>query len=181
MGILARAHCSRNRRKIDRMPAKRRRQRRKQPRHGKHRPRIRLVFIDLEDRDARNGHKPPGIAQEAALKYLELTSGRIGSYFESPLGFRHGPKSLVDADTRSSGSTRGGRQALAALARAGVDAVLSGHVHDAFDRVVEVEGRSIRIIGAGTLSERLRSSRPSYNRLEWSAEHGLTVDAVHHQ
>lgn len=41
-----------------------------------------------------------GIAQEAALKYLELTSGQIGSYFESPLGFRHGPKSLVDAQTQ---------------------------------------------------------------------------------
>jgi len=41
-----------------------------------------------------------GIAQEAALKYLELTSGQIGSYFESPLGFRHGPKSLVDAYTQ---------------------------------------------------------------------------------
>jgi len=41
-----------------------------------------------------------GIAQEAALKYLELTSGQIGSYFESPLGFRHGPKSLVDAKTQ---------------------------------------------------------------------------------
>lgn len=41
-----------------------------------------------------------GIAQEAALKYLELTSGQIGSYFESPLGFRHGPKSLVDAHTQ---------------------------------------------------------------------------------
>ncbi len=41
-----------------------------------------------------------GIAQEAALKYLELTSGQIGSYFESPLGFRHGPKSLVDGQTQ---------------------------------------------------------------------------------
>jgi len=41
-----------------------------------------------------------GIAQEAALKYLELTSGQIGSYFESPLGFRHGPKSLVDPQTQ---------------------------------------------------------------------------------
>jgi tagatose-6-phosphate ketose/aldose isomerase len=40
-----------------------------------------------------------GIAQEAALKYLELTSGQIGSYYESPLGFRHGPKSLVDGQT----------------------------------------------------------------------------------
>jgi len=41
-----------------------------------------------------------GIAQEEALKYLELTSGQIGSYFESPLGFRHGSKSLVDANTQ---------------------------------------------------------------------------------
>ena len=40
-----------------------------------------------------------GIAREAALKVLELTSGQILSYFESPLGFRHGPKSLMDANT----------------------------------------------------------------------------------
>lgn len=40
-----------------------------------------------------------GIAREAALKVLELTSGQILSYFESPLGFRHGPKSLMDAST----------------------------------------------------------------------------------
>jgi len=39
------------------------------------------------------------IAREAALKYLELTAGKIFSYFESPLGFRHGPKSLVDDKT----------------------------------------------------------------------------------
>lgn len=88
---------------------------------------------------------------------------------------------LVDADTRSTGSTRGGRKALAELARAGVDAVLSGHVHDAFDRQVEVAGRSIRIIGAGTLSERLRASRPSYNRLEWSQGSELTVTVELHQ
>lgn len=41
-----------------------------------------------------------GIAQEAALKYLELTAGQVLSCFESPLGFRHGPKSLVDASTQ---------------------------------------------------------------------------------
>lgn len=73
---------------------------------------------------------------------------------------------LVDADTHSSGSTRGGRAALAALSRAGADAVLSGHVHDPFDLRVEVEGRAVRMIGAGTLSERLRATRPSYNRLQ---------------
>ncbi|MEI6894039.1 MAG: SIS domain-containing protein [Colwellia sp.] len=40
-----------------------------------------------------------GIAREAALKCLELTAGQVLSYFESPLGFRHGPKSLVDDKT----------------------------------------------------------------------------------
>lgn len=74
---------------------------------------------------------------------------------------------LIDADNRSGGSTRGGRQALAALARAKADVVLSGHVHDAFDRTVESAAGPIRIVGAGTLSQRLRRTRPSYNRLEW--------------
>lgn len=82
---------------------------------------------------------------------------------------------LVDAETRSSGSTRGGKLALAALARAGAQAVLSGHVHDAFDLPVETVGGMIRLIGAGTLSERLRATRPGYNRLEWSLEQGLQV------
>jgi 3',5'-cyclic AMP phosphodiesterase CpdA len=82
---------------------------------------------------------------------------------------------LVDADTEGSGSTRGGRQALAALAAAGVDAVLSGHVHDPFDLSVETENGPIRIIGAGTLSERTRATAPSYNRLEWTRQAGLSV------
>ncbi|MBU6266855.1 MAG: metallophosphoesterase [Sphingomonadales bacterium] len=82
---------------------------------------------------------------------------------------------LIEAGTHATASTRGGPRALAALARAGVDAVLSGHVHDAFDRVVEAGGLPIRVIGAGTLSERVRSTRPSYNRLEWSVAGGLSV------
>ncbi|MBU1310355.1 MAG: SIS domain-containing protein [Gammaproteobacteria bacterium] len=40
------------------------------------------------------------IAQEAALKYLELTAGQVLSSFETPLGFRHGPKSLVNSSTQ---------------------------------------------------------------------------------
>jgi 3',5'-cyclic AMP phosphodiesterase CpdA len=82
---------------------------------------------------------------------------------------------LVDADTKSTGSTRGGKRALAALARAGADAVLSGHVHDAFDLTVDADGLPIRLIGAGTLSKRLRRTAPGYNRLEWSAGQGLRV------
>jgi len=40
-----------------------------------------------------------GFARESALKTLELTAGKVLSYCESPLGFRHGPKSLVDENT----------------------------------------------------------------------------------
>ncbi|CAN5261490.1 metallophosphoesterase [soil metagenome] len=70
---------------------------------------------------------------------------------------------LVEAGTQGTARTRGGAKALAALARAGASAVLSGHVHDPFDRTVEAEGHSIRLIGAGTLSERVRGSYPSFN------------------
>jgi hypothetical protein len=43
---------------------------------------------------------------------------------------------LIDADTHGSGQTRGGKAALAQLAAAGADAVLSGHVHDPFDMTI---------------------------------------------
>lgn len=82
---------------------------------------------------------------------------------------------LVEADPGAAASTRGGKRALAALARAGADVVLSGHVHDPFDRMVEIDGMAIRLIGAGTLSQRLRTSRPCFNRLEWDGAGNLAV------
>lgn len=39
------------------------------------------------------------LAREAALKVLELSGGRILALSNSPLGFRHGPKSVVDPHT----------------------------------------------------------------------------------
>lgn len=39
------------------------------------------------------------LAREAALKLLELTDGRVVAMFDSPLGFRHGPKTVVDEAT----------------------------------------------------------------------------------
>ena len=70
---------------------------------------------------------------------------------------------LIEAATRSTASTRGGAAALAALGAAGADAVLTGHVHDAFDLTRDIGGRSVRLIGAGTLSERVRVTPPSFN------------------
>jgi tagatose-6-phosphate ketose/aldose isomerase len=39
------------------------------------------------------------LAREAALKLLELTDGAVVATYESPLGFRHGPKTIVNGDT----------------------------------------------------------------------------------
>ena len=40
-----------------------------------------------------------GIAQESALKMLELNAGKIVTMYDTPLGFRHGPKSIIDNTT----------------------------------------------------------------------------------
>ncbi|KQU38399.1 MULTISPECIES: SIS domain-containing protein [unclassified Rhodococcus (in: high G+C Gram-positive bacteria)] len=40
-----------------------------------------------------------GLARESALKLLELTAGEVSTYFDSPLGFRHGPKAVLDSET----------------------------------------------------------------------------------
>lgn len=40
-----------------------------------------------------------GIAQESALKMLELSAGRVVTMYDTPLGFRHGPKSIIDDNT----------------------------------------------------------------------------------
>lgn len=71
---------------------------------------------------------------------------------------------LIDSAAMTKRSrTQGGNAALTALAQAGADAVLSGHVHDPFDVPHHVGGRTIRLIGAGTLSERVRETAPSFN------------------
>ena len=44
-----------------------------------------------------NGLK--GLAREASLKLLELTDGKTVTMFDSPLGFRHGPKTIVTPST----------------------------------------------------------------------------------
>lgn len=82
-----------------------------------------LTFRDVADRchavleslgDIRNGvfgQRPwkrvvylgsgglQGTARESALKVLELTAGKVAAFYDSPTGFRHGPKSLVDPET----------------------------------------------------------------------------------
>lgn len=79
---------------------------------------------------------------------------------------------LVEAGTRGRALTRGGSRALRELAARGVAAVLTGHVHDAFDLVADTDAGPIRMIGAGTLSRRIRSTPPGFNELR------ITGDAL---
>lgn len=72
---------------------------------------------------------------------------------------------LIEAGTIGTARTRRGGRALAALAAAGADAVLTGHVHDPFEERRDIAGRSICLIGAGTLSERVRATPPSFNAI----------------
>lgn len=61
--------------------------------------------------------------------------------------------------------TRGGAEAMRTLAARGVLAVLSGHIHDPFDLVAETSEGPLRMIGAGTLSRRIRTTPPSFNEI----------------
>ncbi len=40
-----------------------------------------------------------GLAREAALKLLELTDGAVATFAFTPMGFRHGPKTILNART----------------------------------------------------------------------------------
>lgn len=77
---------------------------------------------------------------------------------------------LREVGTRGTALTHNGQRALDELARRPVIAVLSGHVHDAFDIPEPAGAGSVRMIGAGTLSHRLRSTPPSFNELRWDGQ-----------
>ena len=63
-------------------------------------PDIRTLAQAKKQRFVYLGSGPlEGLAHESALKMLELTAGEVVTYFDSPLGFRHGPKSALDGDT----------------------------------------------------------------------------------
>jgi len=63
-------------------------------------PDIRALAGKKKQRIVYLGSGPlEAVARESALKLLELTAGEVVTYFDSPLGFRHGPKSVLDNDT----------------------------------------------------------------------------------
>ncbi|HAU22870.1 MAG TPA: metallophosphoesterase [Erythrobacter sp.] len=70
---------------------------------------------------------------------------------------------LPEDDMRKNPTIRGD-MAFEELAAAGTSAVLTGHVHFPFDQVRSRGNQAMRMIGAGTLSTRIRrAAPPSYN------------------
>ncbi len=58
--------------------------------------------------------------------------------------------------------TRRGNEALRRCAEANVDAIFTGHIHDAFAHAVGTTRRPMVQMGSGTLSTRLRATQPSF-------------------
>jgi 3',5'-cyclic AMP phosphodiesterase CpdA len=98
-------------------------------------------------------------------KALAETLERIDDLPEGTRAIVSAHHPLVETGTRGTALTRGGSRALEELARRKVLAVLSGHVHDPFDLIEETAAGPVRMIGAGTLSQRLRSTPPSFNQI----------------
>jgi 3',5'-cyclic AMP phosphodiesterase CpdA len=74
------------------------------------------------------------------------------------------------------GRVRNGRGASDILAHAGIDVVLSGHVHTAFVITLPCADGMTHGVGASTLSQRERGQPPGFNIVEWDRR-TLTVRA----
>ena len=75
------------------------------------------------------------------------------------------------------GGVRCGAEAVAALVGAGVDLILSGHVHNPFVIALPDAGPGRWAIGAGTLSQRLRGTPASYTTIVAAADEVYEVTA----
>lgn len=117
--------------------------------------------------DWSKGHVSVGSLTRALALVKDVAKGKL--IFVAA----HHP--LVDAGTVGTAKTKNGPEALAALADAGVHAVLSGHVHDPFDVPWQRGEWTVRLIGAGTLSKRTRATPPEFNELRIDGDRFETI------
>ena len=76
---------------------------------------------------------------------------------------------LLGPEGEGKNPTIGGDEAFAALGNAGAQAVISGHIHKPLDEFREAGGARMRMLGAGTISSRLRhGAGPSYRALTFT-------------
>lgn len=79
--------------------------------------------------------------------------------------------------TPMTGEVRRGDAAASIFADAGVDLIMSGHVHVPFALPIQLADKRSYAIGCGTLSHRERGAPPSFNRIDWD-EDEIVVTAV---
>src|SRR5690606_37636361 len=65
------------------------------------------------------------------------------------------------------GEVKRGRAAADIFAEAGVDLVMTGHVHVPFALPIDLSDRCSYAVGCGTLSLRERGAPPGFNAVEW--------------
>ena len=75
------------------------------------------------------------------------------------------------------GEVKRGEKAALIFAEAGVDLIMTGHVHVPFALAIDLSDRCSYAVGCGTLSKRERGARPSFNDVSWSA-HEIVVTAM---
>ena len=113
--------------------------------------------------------KPPALAQTVAA--LERLRGDP----RHKIVIGHHP--LLGPEDGRANPTIGGDEAFAALAAAGAHVMLSGHIHVPLDEVRMRKGHAMRMIGAGTLSTRLRhGAPPSYRIITCERGHPITSE-----
>lgn len=79
--------------------------------------------------------------------------------------------------TPMTGDVKRGDAAALIFAEAGVDLVMTGHVHVPFALPINLGDACSYAVGCGTLSHRERGAPPSFNRVDWDA-HTITVTAM---
>ena len=79
--------------------------------------------------------------------------------------------------TPMTGDVKRGDAAAAIFAEAGVDLIMTGHVHVPFALPIDLSDRCSYAVGCGTLSHRERGAPPSFNQLDWDA-HEIVVTAM---
>lgn len=91
-----------------------------------------------------------GVAQEAALKVLEMTAGEVKSGFETILGLRHGPMAALDQNTL-------------VVCFLSTNAARAGYAYDLLQEIHEKQlVRSCFAIGPASLGERFHGVTDRY-------------------
>lgn len=79
--------------------------------------------------------------------------------------------------TPMTGDVKRGDKAAVIFAEAGVDLIMTGHVHVPFALAIDLSDRCSYAVGCGTLSKRERGALPSFNDVTWTP-HEIVVTAM---